>query len=150
MPWRTRWTSRGSWLRAKVAELEGKTSAELTEEQHAKLAAEREAVFQSIVARIQFPSLNPPRTFTELFSHFFFPVFQNAAARREGEWGALTANHKITLIKMVREYTGVGLKEAKEFVEGATTRAVGHPGRHEGGGLDARDARAARLDQNVV
>lgn len=105
-------------LRARVRELEDKTSVELTEEQHAKLAAEREAVFQSLVSRIQFPSLNPPKTFAELVSHFFFPVFENAAMRGPSDWGALTATHKIQLIKMVREFTGCGLKEAKEFVEG--------------------------------
>jgi len=103
-----------------IAELQAQAQAQaqnLTEEQIIKLAEERERVFQSLVGRIVFPSLKPLSTFNELFTHFFFPLF---ADREYGK--ALSEGRKITLIKMVRECTGCGLKEAKDFVEGTNSK----------------------------
>jgi|SRR5579885_2303517 len=39
--------------------------------------------------------------------------------------GALARNEKILAIKLVREYTACGLKEAKDLVEGTTDRVSG-------------------------
>ncbi len=113
-------------LRAKVAELEGKHLVELTPDMQAKLAEERERAFQRIKDSIAFPK-QVPHTFVELMNLYVFPLFE--AGRAPSGWSVgqpafnaegTACGNKIAMIKQVRELTGAGLKEAKEFIEGTT------------------------------
>jgi hypothetical protein len=90
----------------------------LTEEQYAQLGAERENVFQNLMAGVAFPDHKPkPTTLAELFSFFVFPIFE-AGSESAGQWRRGCVN-KIAMIKQLREQTGAGLKEAKNFIDGA-------------------------------
>ena len=70
---------------------------------------------------------------------------------RPSSTSMLTAfgDQKIQVIKVVRALTGLGLKEAKDVVEGAPKRDQGrrHQGRGRGGQEAARRRRRQRRDQ---
>lgn len=108
-------------LRAEVMELRKQTAVELTDDQISALATAREKLFQELLANITFPESKPkPRTLSELMSFFVFPIFQ--AGRETKDWSPggveIVGTNKVAMIKLVREMTGTGLKEAKDFVEG--------------------------------
>jgi len=115
-------------LRDEVATLRAKPVAELTDEQLAKLAEARETVFHNLMQSVQFPAHKPvPTTLRELMNFFIFPIFEGGGAQG---WPGVGVSaqpllreaccNRIAMIKKVRELTGVGLKEAKEFIEGVS------------------------------
>lgn len=103
---------------AEAIELRNKVSVNLTEEHLASLAAAREQEFQKLMLGVAFPANKPvPKTLAELMSFFVFPIFEQGKGA-PSEFGANACANKIQMIKAIREITGAGLKEAKDFIEG--------------------------------